>query len=646
MLHRLHERPDARLHPGHREPVLGDGRTRGRLRPSAVGSRAAGSGLTLGAAAPRAWRSTRPTTPESRKTESSSTGQSTSTPAEPCNFSRDHPVPARRRNILGRHAHHPPRRSPRHGDPESSTPPATSLRSAARSISTTHRPARHSSYRSPAATVGAHRTRLTSTWQDPPQPGTAPIAGASYQLCSADGSGKCSQGSSPARGITSLSHLTVPAAGDYELRVWLTDAAGNADKATAPDPVHLRFDDQPPRAHFLRARSQRPDQDRAVYQRRRGRRGRRLNRVQGRPRKGLASRCRQVLQGADLVAHIDDAAPAKRGLRPPSDRGRSGRQPARDHHGRRRRAGHDHAAAAHRDASRRRRAGSPPLRARSASASADGADQARPRRPTARSTHERGRLARCDHDGPGASNSCTSRGAGWTPLATLQTSRTGRFSYVIRRGVSRTIRFHYPGTPIVRTSDRDVNVLIQAYTTFGVNHHRAIAGETVRFHGRVHGGHLPPERQDRRAPGPRARALADLRDDAHPSPRPLALRLSLRRNDGPRDVRVPRRRASRGKLSVLDGQVRGPSGRSRLVRGECRRTDLTERSNPIGRRSDDAAPPPTTHATPTSPPRSPCSSRSAAPPMPRSHLPRNSVGSPQIRPGAVGSSSSTTAPSI
>ena len=38
----------------------------------------------------------------------------------------------------------------------------------------------------------------------------------------------------------------MPGAGDYTLRVWLGDEAGNASEANASDPIHLRFDDSDP----------------------------------------------------------------------------------------------------------------------------------------------------------------------------------------------------------------------------------------------------------------------------------------------------------------------------------------------------------------------------------------------------------------
>src|SRR3954451_16361628 len=89
---------------------------------------------------------------------------------------------------------------------------------------------------------------FTLRWQNPTD-GGAPIAGAGYQLCPAAG-GSCSQGRRDASGASSLDGLKVPAAGDYVLRVWLRDAAGNEDSHNAGPAVHLRFDDEAPNAAF------------------------------------------------------------------------------------------------------------------------------------------------------------------------------------------------------------------------------------------------------------------------------------------------------------------------------------------------------------------------------------------------------------
>jgi hypothetical protein len=87
------------------------------------------------------------------------------------------------------------------------------------------------------------------SWTNPSPDGGASITAAVYNLCPAGG-GTCVNDSQAGSAISSLSHVQVPAAGDWALSVWLRDAAGNASSATAAGPVHLRFDDSAPSVAF------------------------------------------------------------------------------------------------------------------------------------------------------------------------------------------------------------------------------------------------------------------------------------------------------------------------------------------------------------------------------------------------------------
>jgi hypothetical protein len=90
---------------------------------------------------------------------------------------------------------------------------------------------------------GWHTTDAFSvSWSNPAS--AAPITRAYYELCRADGTG-CSTSSQEGSGIAALSGLHVGSPGDYTLRVWLMDAAGNVSEAKSP-PVHLKFDNVPP----------------------------------------------------------------------------------------------------------------------------------------------------------------------------------------------------------------------------------------------------------------------------------------------------------------------------------------------------------------------------------------------------------------
>jgi hypothetical protein len=72
----------------------------------------------------------------------------------------------------------------------------------------------------------------------------APIVKAHYSVCQAASPSSCpvADGQVSGPGVHSISGLNLPAAGDYVVRVWLEDAAGNANKGLAALPVHVRYD--------------------------------------------------------------------------------------------------------------------------------------------------------------------------------------------------------------------------------------------------------------------------------------------------------------------------------------------------------------------------------------------------------------------
>lgn len=80
-------------------------------------------------------------------------------------------------------------------------------------------------------------------WTNPDS--AAPITVARYSLCNTATS-TCTSGLRRGDGIGSIDDLNVPDPGDYTLRVWLEDAAGNVDWSNSSAAVHLRFDDVAP----------------------------------------------------------------------------------------------------------------------------------------------------------------------------------------------------------------------------------------------------------------------------------------------------------------------------------------------------------------------------------------------------------------
>src|SRR5436305_3158497 len=90
---------------------------------------------------------------------------------------------------------------------------------------------------------GWHRSNgFDVAWSNSDQGDAAPVAGARYRLCRSDAPADCREGRQSGEGIRALRGIAVPDQGDWTLRVWLADAAGNADPGHASDPVHVRFD--------------------------------------------------------------------------------------------------------------------------------------------------------------------------------------------------------------------------------------------------------------------------------------------------------------------------------------------------------------------------------------------------------------------
>lgn len=74
----------------------------------------------------------------------------------------------------------------------------------------------------------------------------APIAKAHLRACPVAG-GTCLAVERPGGGIAAVDSLSLPRTGEWDVRLWLEDAAGNADGGNAAPPVRLRFDpDLPP----------------------------------------------------------------------------------------------------------------------------------------------------------------------------------------------------------------------------------------------------------------------------------------------------------------------------------------------------------------------------------------------------------------
>ncbi len=91
----------------------------------------------------------------------------------------------------------------------------------------------------------------------------APIDRARWRACPAStgiaGGASCVDGERTATGVTATGPIALPSAGEWDVGVWLEDAAGNADSETASSPRRLRYDPDPPALRFLPVHAATPE---------------------------------------------------------------------------------------------------------------------------------------------------------------------------------------------------------------------------------------------------------------------------------------------------------------------------------------------------------------------------------------------------
>jgi hypothetical protein len=350
------------------------------------------------------------------------------------------------------------------------------------------------------------RNAFEVAWRNPPQ-SAAPIAAARYSLCpalpqSADpqahsrAQSECKTDARSDPNLSSIEDLELPGPGLWNLKLWLVDAAGNEQPASAVEVDGLGFDDTPPEAVVFTA----PDpQDPARV---------RVQATDG--VSGLAAGVIEVrrdgqeawlplpteVSAGGVSALMDDEALPKglyflrarvvdaAGLEASNDRGSDG-QPAL--------AKLPIRLASHVSAGRR---GHRTCKGHGRQRSCRYRLATKPTVRVGRSTRLYGRLTVAGQAMPGAAVEVWRQlkldGAQWGRLGTVTTSRTGRFSYLARRGPARSIRFRYPGTPMIRGRNGDVALRVRAAATLRPNRRSVINGEDVIFRGRLAGGWIPP----------------------------------------------------------------------------------------------------------------------------------------------------------
>jgi hypothetical protein len=74
----------------------------------------------------------------------------------------------------------------------------------------------------------------------------SPIAAAHWRACRVGAVADCAGGTRAAHGVAASGPIELPRAGEWDVALWLEDSVGNADPATAPQALRLRYDPDPP----------------------------------------------------------------------------------------------------------------------------------------------------------------------------------------------------------------------------------------------------------------------------------------------------------------------------------------------------------------------------------------------------------------
>ena len=338
-----------------------------------------------------------------------------------------------------------------------------------------------------------HANDFDVAWTNPGEGDRAPIAAAHFRLCRAGGN-ECVNGDRAGAGIAAIDSLAVPSPGEWELRLWREDAAGNQQADNASQPVHLRFDPEPPQLGFENPNVEDPTHVSVLV----------TDRISGLAGGGIeisraGSGSWQVLpttqEGDRLVTRIDDAS-----------------LPAGDY---------DLRATAHDQANNlagtdRRLDGQPmrltlPLRV--ATAMKAGVVEKRsvtrkgkkgkvrrivlePRATVSfgSKVHLGGHLVnRAGHPLTDAKVLVYSRPKeGTEQLAgSVATDANGGFTYTVEARASHNFRFVYPGTATILPIEDTATLLVKGTSTFTVKPKRVQNGDSVTFSGRVKGRPLP-----------------------------------------------------------------------------------------------------------------------------------------------------------
>jgi hypothetical protein len=327
-------------------------------------------------------------------------------------------------------------------------------------------------------------------WVNPAEPDRAPISGAHYRLCR-EGGNECVTGDRSGAAIAAIDNVTVPSPGEWMLRVWREDEAGNEQEANASEPVRLRFDPEPPQLGFETQSADDPTRISVLV----------TDHISGLGGGGIeisraGSGTWQVLptsqEGDHLTTRIDDAA-----------------MPAGDYE--LRASASD--LAGNLAGTGQRLDGQPmrlqlPLRVvTSMKAGVVGKQTVKGKKGKLRTVlepHDKvafgrrvrlgGRLVNGDgHALAGAKVLVYSQPReGAEQLEdTATTNDSGRFAYEVKARSSRRFRFVYQGTATILPVEDTATLLVKATSTISVKPKHILNGDSVTFSGRVKGRPLP-----------------------------------------------------------------------------------------------------------------------------------------------------------
>ncbi|HET7668196.1 MAG TPA: hypothetical protein VFK56_19450 [Mycobacterium sp.] len=336
-------------------------------------------------------------------------------------------------------------------------------------------------------------------WINQPESDRAPIARAYFRLCPVSG-GECRPGETAAPEISRIGDFGVPAAGEWDLRIWRADAAGNHEPQNASVPVRLRFDPEPPSLGFEQPAADEPTSLSVAVE----------DRVSG-----LAAGTIEISQqgsgswqtlatsqeGTRLVTRVDDSnlPPGPYALR----------ATARDHAG-------------NLNSTDRRTNGQPmivtlPLRAETV-IDAGATTTKRVRRTIGRRGHRRkvwrkvpivqpDALAAFGEEVPitGTLTTRDGRPLASVPIAvlahdasgveqqvtTVTTDAQGRFAHTAQATSTQTLRFVHPGSATLLPAQDTVELRTKGSSSLAVNKRRTVNGKSVVFRGQVQGLPLP-----------------------------------------------------------------------------------------------------------------------------------------------------------